>query len=155
MATAQQQHDREGEGSQQCSHAHRSSLRHREAVCRERVTRSCIAPCEKATARSWTEIRLHAGRVKGKPVRVAQNRSFVVAPISHKTKRPRMSIAVIAGNLAFFPSLEMPLTSVLSTQFFTLYFAISKCYLHVPQAVPLSMCHPICVMRGFWHRPFG
>src|SRR5262245_34451230 len=38
---------------------------------------------------------------------------------------------------------------VLSTQSFTLWCAISRCYLYVPQAVPLSMCHPICVMRGF------
>jgi hypothetical protein len=33
---------------------------------------------------------------------------------------PGMSIAVIAGNLAFSLSLDVPLTSVLSTQFFTL-----------------------------------
>ena len=81
-------------------------------------------------------------------------------PLSHTTAHaaprvvvcpswPGMSIAVIAGNLAFSPFRDMPLTSVLSTQFFTLWFAISKCYLHVPQVVPLSMCHPICVMRGF------
>ena len=31
-----------------------------------------------------------------------------------------MSIAVIAGNLEFSPSLDVSLTSVLSTQFFTL-----------------------------------
>ncbi len=36
------------------------------------------------------------------------------------SKRPRMSIAVIAGNLAFSPSREVPLTSLLRTQFFTL-----------------------------------
>src|SRR5262245_61381780 len=41
--------------------------------------------------RSRTEIRLHAGRVKGKPICVAQNRSFVVAPVSHKTKWPYYS----------------------------------------------------------------
>ena len=34
--------------------------------------------------------------------------------------RPGMSIAVIAGNLAFSPALDVSLTSVLSTQFFTL-----------------------------------
>jgi hypothetical protein len=37
MATAQQQ-EREGNGSQQCSHVHRACLRQREAVCRERGT---------------------------------------------------------------------------------------------------------------------
>ena len=36
------------------------------------------------------------------------------------TSRPGMSIAVIAGTLAFPPFLAVPLTSVLSTQFFTL-----------------------------------
>ena len=34
--------------------------------------------------------------------------------------RPGMSIAVIAGNLAFSPSLDVSLTSVLGTAFFTL-----------------------------------
>ena len=60
-----------------------------------------------------------------------------------------MSERVMSGKLAILPSEVEPLTSVLSTQSFTLWFAISKCYLHVPQVVPLSMCHPICVMRGF------
>src|SRR5262249_54507776 len=62
---------------------------------------------------------------------------------------PRMSERVMSGKLAILPSEVEPLTSVLSTQFFTLAVAISKDYLHVPQAVPLSMCHPICVVRGF------
>ena len=46
----------------------------------------------------------------------AERRKIFREPVS----RPGMSIAVIAGNLAFPPFLAVPLTSVLSTQLFTL-----------------------------------
>ena len=60
-----------------------------------------------------------------------------------------MSERVMSGKLAILPSEVEPLTSVLSTQFFILCLAISKRYWGVPQAVPLSMCHQLCVVRGF------
>jgi hypothetical protein len=60
-----------------------------------------------------------------------------------------MSERVMSGKLAILPSEVEPLTSVLSAQVFTLRSAIAKGYWHVPQAVPLSVCHPIGVVRGY------
>src|SRR5262245_61494629 len=47
-------------------------------------------------------------------------------PFYRSLTRPGMSIAVITGNLAFSPFLDVPLTQVCGTPFHALWFAISK-----------------------------
>jgi len=51
---------------------------------------------------------------------LAQLASWLHQVSGSAPSRPGMSIAVIAGNLAFPPFLAVPLTVVLSTQFFAL-----------------------------------
>lgn len=46
--------------------------------------------------------------------------STIALPTFIPPGRPSESVAVIAGNLGFFPALDVPLSTVLSTQFFTL-----------------------------------